>query len=155
MMQNMQIVEGSSGEGAPREQALQGLEDTLRGQQNLSDEAFRNLQQAPSQSRGEGLGQQSLGETGPCEDATPPSAQDLADRQRRLKPITPTKPSTLSFRFSQSSSLSFFLLIRQKCVFLQPYHGHQHYGPPINRKRRIFGIQNVIKNFLFLSLQHC
>ncbi len=85
MMQNMQIAEGSSGEGAPREQALQGLEDTLRGQQNLSDEAFRNLQQAPSQSRGEGLGQQSLGETGPSEDATPPSAQDLADRQRRLR----------------------------------------------------------------------
>ncbi|NDG93383.1 MAG: DUF4175 family protein, partial [Gammaproteobacteria bacterium] len=58
MLQNMQIAEGSSGEGAPREQALQGLEETLRGQQNLSDEAFRNLQQAPSQSPGEGLGQQ-------------------------------------------------------------------------------------------------
>lgn len=85
MMQNMQIAEGSSGEGAAREQALQGLEETLRGQQNLSDEAFRNLQQAPSQSPGEGLGQQSPGETGPSEDATPPSAQDLADRQRRLR----------------------------------------------------------------------
>jgi len=85
MMQNMQIAEGSSGEGAPREQALQGLEETLRGQQNLSDEAFRNLQQAPSQSPGEGLGQQNPGETGPSEDATSPSAQDLADRQRRLR----------------------------------------------------------------------
>ena len=85
MMQNMQIAEGSSGEGAPRDQALQGLEETLRGQQNLSDEAFRNLQQAPSQFPGEGLGQQSPGETGPSEDATPPSAQDLADRQRRLR----------------------------------------------------------------------
>lgn len=97
MMQNMQIAEGSSGEGAPREQALQGLEDTLRGQQNLSDEAFRNLQQAPSQSRGEGLGQQSLGETGPSEDATPPSAQDLADRQRRLREALGRQRQNLPF----------------------------------------------------------
>lgn len=85
MMRNMQIAEGSSGEGAAREQSLQGLEETLRGQQNLSDEAFRNLQQVPNQSSSEGLGQQSPGETGPSEDATPPSAQDLADRQRRLR----------------------------------------------------------------------
>ena len=34
--------------------------------------------------------------------------REVADRQRRLKPITPTKPSTLSFRFSKSSLLSIF-----------------------------------------------
>ena len=44
---------------------------------------------------------------------------------------------------------------RPKLFYLQPCHGHQHYGPPFNTKRRVFGIQNVIRNFLFLSLQHC
>ncbi|RLJ40839.1 uncharacterized protein (TIGR02302 family) [Litoreibacter meonggei] len=47
MMKNMQVAEGQGGEGqqSPGEQAMEGLQDTLREQQGLSDEAFRDLQE--------------------------------------------------------------------------------------------------------------
>jgi uncharacterized protein (TIGR02302 family) len=46
MMENMQMTEGASGQqsGSEGEQAMEGLADTLRQQQGLSDEAFRDLQ---------------------------------------------------------------------------------------------------------------
>lgn len=47
MMENMQVTEGQQGEGgqSPSEQAMEGLADTLREQQGLSDQAFRDLQE--------------------------------------------------------------------------------------------------------------
>ncbi|TDT75538.1 uncharacterized protein (TIGR02302 family) [Litoreibacter halocynthiae] len=47
MMKNMQVAEGQGGEGqqGPGQQAMEGLQDTLREQQGLSDEAFRDLQE--------------------------------------------------------------------------------------------------------------
>lgn len=47
MMQNMQVTQGQQGQGqqSPGEQAMEGLQDTLREQQGLSDEAFRDLQE--------------------------------------------------------------------------------------------------------------
>jgi uncharacterized protein (TIGR02302 family) len=47
MMQNMQIVEGRGGQGrrSPGRQAMEDLAETLREQQGLSDEAFRELQE--------------------------------------------------------------------------------------------------------------
>ncbi|MCB1339301.1 MAG: DUF4175 family protein, partial [Maritimibacter sp.] len=58
MMENMQMTEGASGQQgqqSPGQQALDGLADTLREQQGLSDEAFRDLQR---QRGGEQPGQQ-------------------------------------------------------------------------------------------------
>lgn len=61
-MDNMQIAEGGgsgqgSGQGGPSGQAMGQLRDTLRGQQNLSDDAFRDMQQG-----GDGSGQSDQGE---------------------------------------------------------------------------------------------
>lgn len=47
LMENMRVTEGQPGEGGktPGEQAMEGLSDTLREQQGLSDQAFRDLQE--------------------------------------------------------------------------------------------------------------
>lgn len=46
MMQNLQVTQGKGGEGqqSPGGQAMRDLQDTLRGQQDLSDDAFQRLQ---------------------------------------------------------------------------------------------------------------
>ncbi|MDZ7904357.1 MAG: DUF4175 family protein [Cypionkella sp.] len=75
-MENMQIAEGGDGqgsdgqggEGGPSGQAMRELGDTLRGQQQLSDDAFRDMQQG-----GDGQGQSDQGEG------------DLAQRQQDLR----------------------------------------------------------------------
>ncbi|MEN8892375.1 TIGR02302 family protein [Planktotalea arctica] len=60
MMENMQIAEGQQGQGEPSEgqQAMEGLADTLRDQQGLSDQAFRDLQEQfnPNAQAGENQG---------------------------------------------------------------------------------------------------
>ncbi|MCT4683917.1 MAG: DUF4175 domain-containing protein [Roseicyclus sp.] len=47
MLENMEMTQGGEGGDGPRtpgEQAMEGLQDTLRNQQDLSDDAFRELQ---------------------------------------------------------------------------------------------------------------
>jgi len=44
MMENMQVTQGQPGQ-SPGQQAMEGLADTLREQQGLSDQAFRDLQE--------------------------------------------------------------------------------------------------------------
>ncbi|MGM0661315.1 MAG: TIGR02302 family protein [Pseudomonadota bacterium] len=45
MMENMQVTEGQGGQGqSPSQEAMEGLAETLRDQQGLSDQAFRDLQ---------------------------------------------------------------------------------------------------------------
>jgi uncharacterized protein (TIGR02302 family) len=60
MMENMQVAEGQSGQSgqSPGEQAMEGLQETLRDQQGLSDEAFRELQEQfnPNAQAGESEG---------------------------------------------------------------------------------------------------
>ncbi len=106
MMENMQMTEGASGQQSqsPGEQAMEGLADTLRGQQGLSDEAFRNLQEQmnPGARTGEsdenvgrdggaGQGQSHTGQGGEQpgqSDGSEPggdNAQSLAGRQRALE----------------------------------------------------------------------
>lgn len=62
MMENMQIAQGQQGQGgeSPGEQAMEGLADTLREQQGLSDQAFRDLQEQynPGAQAGESDGNQ-------------------------------------------------------------------------------------------------
>jgi uncharacterized protein (TIGR02302 family) len=60
MMENMQIAEGQQGQGqqSPGQQAMEGLAETLRDQQGLSDQAFRDLQEQfnPGAQAGENQG---------------------------------------------------------------------------------------------------
>ncbi|MBF9057792.1 DUF4175 family protein [Rhodobacterales bacterium HKCCSP123] len=47
MLENMEMTQGGEGGDGPQtpgERAMEGLQDTLRGQQDLSDDAFRELQ---------------------------------------------------------------------------------------------------------------
>ncbi|MEH7828165.1 DUF4175 domain-containing protein [Gemmobacter denitrificans] len=45
LLENLQITEGGPGSGGPTLPGMRDLQDTLRDQQELSDEAFRELQQ--------------------------------------------------------------------------------------------------------------
>ena len=100
MMENMQIARGQQGQQSPGEQAMEGLAETLREQQGLSDEAFRDLQeqfnsdsqtgQSPQnegRSGGQGRGQQhSEGQQGNNPQQGGDGAEgSLADRQQALR----------------------------------------------------------------------
>ncbi|MBC7139640.1 MAG: TIGR02302 family protein [Defluviimonas sp.] len=97
MMQNMRVTRGEGGEGGgdmPGGQAMQDLADTLRDQQGLSDETFRDLQeqfnpggrpgQQPGQQGGgqQGEGQQGGGQQGGGQQG---GGGSLADRQQALR----------------------------------------------------------------------
>jgi uncharacterized protein (TIGR02302 family) len=60
LMENMRVTEGQQGQNgqSPGEQAMEGLADTLREQQGLSDQAFRDLQEQfnPNAQAGENQG---------------------------------------------------------------------------------------------------
>ncbi len=64
LMENMQIAQGQGGQGqpSPGQQAMEGLAETLRDQQGLSDQAFRDLQEqfnpGGEQGQQQGQGQQ-------------------------------------------------------------------------------------------------
>ncbi|WCR12444.1 DUF4175 domain-containing protein [Paracoccus stylophorae] len=78
MMENLQVTQGEGGEGqegSQGNQQMNRLADTLREQQRLSDDAFRDMQ--------EQFGQGQFGQDG-TEDRAP-GAGDLADRQRGLR----------------------------------------------------------------------
>lgn len=74
MMENLQVTQGQGGEGqqgsGQGNQSMNGLADTLREQQRLSDEAFREMQ--------EQFGQGQSGDA-------PENADELAQRQRELR----------------------------------------------------------------------
>lgn len=108
MMENMQVAEGGSG-NSPGQQAMEGLADTLRQQQGLSDQAFRDLQEQfnpgaqagesqgnEGRSGGQGRGQSHEGQNGQGEgmgnqqgqNGAPQSGEGdgtLADRQEALR----------------------------------------------------------------------
>ena len=114
MMENMQMSQQQGGSGSPGEQAMEDLSETLRNQQGLSDQAFRDLQEQfnpgaqagesqgnEGRNGGQGQGQSHEGQGGQGEDqgqqqgqsgeggAQPgqPGAgeQSLADRQQALR----------------------------------------------------------------------
>ncbi|MFU8881970.1 MAG: DUF4175 domain-containing protein, partial [Rhodobacterales bacterium] len=62
LMENMQIAQGQGGQGqpSPGQQAMEGLAETLRDQQGLSDQAFRDLQDQfnPGGNQGQQPGQE-------------------------------------------------------------------------------------------------
>lgn len=75
MMENLQVSREQGGEGQSGQgnQSMNGLADTLREQQQLSDEAFRDMQRQ--------FGQGQPGQPGQPSD----NAGDLAERQRDLR----------------------------------------------------------------------
>ncbi len=112
LMENMRVTQGQLGQGGQSEgqQAMEGLAETLREQQGLSDQAFRDLQeqfdpgaqagdsqQNEGRSGGQGRGQSHEGQAGRGQGAgDPPSGADgrepgeglegsLADRQQALR----------------------------------------------------------------------
>ena len=66
MMENMQVAEGQQGQGGQGqgEQAMEGLAETLREQQGLSDEAFRDLQEQANPNAQQGNSQGNVGRDG-------------------------------------------------------------------------------------------
>ncbi len=60
MMENMQVTQGEG--NSPGQQAMEGLADTLREQQELSDETFGDLQEQFGQDGQQGDGQQGEGQ---------------------------------------------------------------------------------------------
>ncbi len=91
LLENLQITQGGEGgEGGPRtpgQQSLEDLQDSLREQQELSDEAFRELQeqfndgqedqgQQPGQEQGQQPGQQPGQEQGQQQGGQQPGQQD-------------------------------------------------------------------------------
>ncbi len=83
MMENMQVVQGDGqgGRGGPGQQAMRDLGETLRGQQGLSDDAFRDMQRG-RQGDQPGEGQEGQGEGG---QGGMGQKQSLADRQEALR----------------------------------------------------------------------
>lgn len=88
MMENMQMSQNGTdpnGPQSPGQEAMEGLQDSLREQQELADEAFRELQEqfnpnAPgSEQPGEDGNQQGNGQGGESERGT------LSERQRALR----------------------------------------------------------------------
>lgn len=83
MMDNMRMVQGDGqgkGRGSPGQQAMRDLGDTLRGQQGLSDDAFRDMQRGR---RGEAEGQG--GEEPRGEEGQGGDGKTLAERQEDLR----------------------------------------------------------------------
>ncbi|MGB3278724.1 MAG: TIGR02302 family protein [Pseudorhodobacter sp.] len=104
LMENMQVTQGEGGQGGPGQQAMKNLGDTLRDQQDLSDDSFSELQnpgQQGGQQDGEQDGQQDgqqgdqgqqdgqQGENGQAQEGTgrdgQGQGQSLQDRQRELR----------------------------------------------------------------------
>lgn len=86
-MENMQLSEGGQGQGGPGQQAMRELGETLRDQQGLSDDAYRDLQDGQAgnpegEQPGEGEQGQNPGDT-PGQGQNP--GDSLADRQGELR----------------------------------------------------------------------
>jgi len=101
MMENMRVTQGQPGEGgnSPGEQAMEGLSETLREQQGLSDQAFRDLQEQfnpgtgagenegnEGRNGGQGRGQSHEGQQGQGGQSGEQGAEEgLAGRQQALR----------------------------------------------------------------------
>ncbi|MEP2641848.1 TIGR02302 family protein [Roseobacter sp.] len=92
LMENMQMAQGQQGQGSqsPGQQAMEGLSETLRDQQGLSDQAFRDLQDQfnPNGQPGEGQNGQDpgQGQSGQNGDTPQPGGEgSIADRQQALR----------------------------------------------------------------------
>ncbi len=77
LLENLQIAEGQGGEGMPGDEAMEGLGEALRDQQELSDDTFNDLQDQFRNGDDPQQGEQGEGES-------ENGQGDLAERQRGL-----------------------------------------------------------------------
>jgi uncharacterized protein (TIGR02302 family) len=89
LMENMQVVQGQGGQGQGQGGPMGELGDTLRDQQELSDEAYRDMQQGrngrqPGQ-EGQQPGDQQEGEGGQQQGQQGQGQGSFAERQRELR----------------------------------------------------------------------
>lgn len=90
MMENMRMVQqdgqGGKGRGSPGQQAMRDLGETMRGQQGLSDDAFRDMQR-DRQGEAEDDGQQGQPGDGQSQDGQQGDGQkqSLSERQEALR----------------------------------------------------------------------
>ena len=91
MMENMRMVQqdgqGGKGRGGPGQQAMRDLGDTMRGQQGLSDDAFRDMQRGRNgEQQGEAEGQDGQQQDGQQQgEGQQGQKQSLAERQEALR----------------------------------------------------------------------
>jgi uncharacterized protein (TIGR02302 family) len=109
MMENMQVARGQpdqQGQGGQGQQAMRGLQETLRQQQELSDDSFQGMQDnfgQPGQGQGQTPGQGQMpgeGQTpgqgqGDGPGQGPGQGQSLADRQQALRDMLNQQQQTL------------------------------------------------------------
>mgnify|MGYP003632380501 CR=1 FL=1 len=84
MMENLRITQGENGEGGPRtpgQQSMQDLAETLQDQQQLSDDAFRELQDRANRQSQQGQSQGQQGQDGqePGQDGEQGQGQGVGD----------------------------------------------------------------------------
>ena len=87
MLENMQVSRGQQGQQSPGQQALDGLAETLRDQQGLSDDTFQDLQEGfdqPGQQGQQGQQGDQPGQNGQRPGDQPGGQFGLADRQQGL-----------------------------------------------------------------------
>jgi uncharacterized protein (TIGR02302 family) len=94
MLENMQITQGgNSQDGEQGQQGAEGLQDTLRQQQELADENFQQMQREFNQNQQQGQnqdGDQQQGQKDGSEQGESPQAgaqNDLASRQEALRDL--------------------------------------------------------------------
>ncbi|MBM7066325.1 TIGR02302 family protein [Actibacterium sp. 188UL27-1] len=94
MMENMQVTQGQQGQGgqSPGEQAMEGLAETLREQQGLSDEAFRDLQEQFNPGANQGQSQQNQGRDGQQGQGQQHSQQQGEGQGQGQQPGAPQQP---------------------------------------------------------------
>lgn len=90
LMENMQVVQGGPGQPGQGNQAMRDMQDTLRDQQGLSDETFRDLQDGQEGNEGQQPGQQQGQQPGQQQGENQGEGQgqgqgSLSDRQRDLR----------------------------------------------------------------------
>lgn len=87
LMENMQVVQGQGGQGqgSPGQQAMGDLQQTLRDQQGLSDDAFRDLQDGQEGNDGQQQGQQGGDQEGQDGRSLSQRQQELRDRLGQLQ----------------------------------------------------------------------
>lgn len=80
MMENMQVTQSEGGERSPGERSMDELSDTLRDQQELSDDSFRDLQEQFGQ------GQPQQGQNQPGEQGQPSQQQGQGQQGEQSSP---------------------------------------------------------------------
>ncbi len=114
MLENMEITQGGGGDGpqTPGQEAMEGLQDTLRDQQDLSDDAFRQLQEQ----FGGQPGSPQQGQPGDQQGPTGQQPQGQADGQGQGEGERPGQPGSQQGEGQGGDNGSMSLAERQEAL---------------------------------------